>query len=99
MASTKEIKMDFNVKPIKRFVLLLDDQPSGYVAEDGVFVDHTFRTTNLDYYVVSVGSNENVDFGGGDRVVLSDENAGRKVRIDGVVFRVVRVSDIIAVVE
>lgn len=87
------------VRPIRRFVLLADDQP-GFTDVGGVLVDNMLGTDNLDYYVVAVGSEEsNPGFGVGDRVILSDPNAGRKVRIEGVVHRLVRTTDIIGVVE
>lgn len=85
------------VRPIKRFVLLVDDQPELDVG--GVVVRREFGSDYLDYMVAGVGEREEADFGVGDRVVLSDPNAGRKVRIDGAPYRVVRVSDIIAVLE
>lgn len=88
--------MEATIRPIRRFVLLLDDQPERI--EGGVIVrQEIWRRTHLDYTVVRVVEKENVDFGQGDRVVLADPNVGRPVMIDGTVFRPVRVSDIIAV--
>ena len=88
--------MEATIRPIRRFVLLLDDQPERI--EGGVIVrQEIWRRTHLDYTVVRVGEKENVDFGQGDRVVLADPNVGRTVMIDGTVFRLVRVSYIIAV--
>ena len=88
--------METTIRPIRRFVLLLDDQPERI--EGGVIIrQEIWRRTHLDYTVVRVGEKENVDFGQGDRVVLADPNVGRPVMIDGTVFRFVRVSDIIAV--
>lgn len=84
------------VRPIKRFVLLLDEQDE--TVEGGVIVMRPRGSPYLDYLVVAVGRDEKVDFGPGDRAVLKDPNAGRRVRIDGVIYRLVRVSDIIAVV-
>lgn len=87
------------VRPIRRFVLLVDDQTE-WVDANGVLVASVLGTDNLDFYVAAVGTMEkDPGFGAGDRVVLADPNAGRKVRLDGVVYRVVRVSDIIAVME
>lgn len=85
------------VRPIKRFVLLLDEQDEA--VEGGVIVMRPRGSPYLDYLVVAVGRDEKVDFGPGDRAVLSDPNAGRRVRIDGTIYRLVRVSDIVAVVE
>lgn len=85
------------VRPIKRFVLLVDDQPE--TVDGGVIVRRELGSAYLDYYVAAVGETEECDFGAGDRVLLADPNAGRKVRLDGVVYRLVRVTDIIGVVE
>ena len=87
------------VRPIRRFVLLLDDQPGEFVTPEGLVVSRGFDNVNLDYYVVSVGTDEDCGFGSGDRVVLGDPNAGRKVRLDGIVYRVVRTSDVVAVLD
>ena len=85
------------VRPIRRFVLLVDDQPE--TVDGGVIVRREFGNTYLDYYVAAVGEREECDFGAWDRVLLADPNAGRKVMLDGVVYRLVRVTDIIGVVE
>ena len=85
------------LRPIKRFVLLLDDQPE-YV-EGGIVVRKEFGCDHMDFLVVAVGEREDVDFGVGDRVVVRDPNVGRRVMLDGTVYRLVRVSDIIAMIE
>lgn len=85
------------LRPIKRFVLLLDDQPE-YV-EGGVVVRKEFGCDHMDFLVVAVGEMEDVDFGVGDRVVVRDPNVGRRVMLDGTVYRLVRVSDIMAMIE
>lgn len=85
------------VRPIKRFVLLLDDQPE-YV-DGGVVVRKDFGCNHMDFIVVAVGEREDADFGTGDRVVVRDPNVGRRVMLDETVYRLVRVSDIIAVME
>lgn len=54
---------------------------------------------NLDYTVLRVGTGEKCGFGQGDRVVLCDPDAGRKLRLDGIPMRLVRVRDVIGVVE
>jgi co-chaperonin GroES (HSP10) len=84
-----------NLRPIKRFVLLLDDQEEQL--EGGVIVNRSWGAVHLDYQVVGIGTNERCCFGVGDTVILSDPNAGRRLKLDGVVYRLVRVSDIIAV--
>lgn len=85
------------VRPIKRFVLLLDDQPE--TDEGGVIVQKAFGCDHMDFVVVRVGEEEQAGFGQGDRVVVRDPNVGRRVRIDGVVYRLVRVSDVVATIE
>lgn len=88
----------FELRPIKRFVVLLDDQDR--VTKDGeLFVDNGVWPVNMDYTVVAVGTEEKAGFGVGDKVVVSCPTVGRKVKLDGVTYRVVRVSDIIAVIE
>lgn len=86
-----------SVRPIKGFVVLLDEQDEAI--EGGVVVRRGRGSPYLDYLVVQVDGEGGVDYGVGDRVVLSDPNAGRRVRIDGVVYRVVRTDDIVAVKE
>ncbi|MCF0231620.1 MAG: hypothetical protein HUJ63_05000 [Enterococcus sp.] len=86
------------VRPIRRFALLLDDQPSR--SEGGVEIrDKGFECRHLDYVVVRVGTEESADFGQGDRVVLAHRGCGRRVTIDGTVYRLVRIDDVIAKVE
>lgn len=85
------------VRPIRRFVLLLDEQPE--VIEGGVVVRRERGVGRHDFPVVRVGEAENVDFGQGDIVVLEDPNAGRRIMLDGIVYRLVRVRDIIAIVD
>lgn len=90
--------MELNVRPIKRFVLLLDDDPDE--TRDGCVVIKTgIWRTNMDYTVVRVGSSERCDFGQGDRVVLRTPDVGRKLRLEGVPMRLVKTEDIIGVVE
>lgn len=86
------------IRPIRRFVLLLDDQGDESV-RGGVVVKNGPWAVNMDYTVVRVGSEEKVDFGQGDRVVLAHPDRGRRVRLNGVQYRLVRVSDIIGVME
>ena len=94
----RNLKMENKIRPIRRFVLVLDDPPDH--VECGVVVLHGIsRRANLDYVVVRVGEDENVDFGQGDRVILSSPDVGRPVRIDGIYYRLVRVSDVIAVIS
>lgn len=88
--------MELPVRPIRRFVLILDDPDE--TVSDGVVVRRDIWGTHMDYFVVRVGTEEKADFGQGDRVVLSSPDVGRRVKIDGITYRLVRTSDIIAVV-
>lgn len=85
------------IRPIKRFVLLLDDQE--FVKDGPVEYRKTVGCDHLDFHVVRVGTGESCDFGQGDKVLVRHPNVGRRLRLDGVVYRMVRVSDIIGVVE
>ena len=78
-------------------MLLLDDQE--VQVENGVTVLRRWGTPYLDHLVVQTGTDEDLDFGPGDRVVLDDPNAGRRVRIDGTVYRLVRRDSVVAVVK
>lgn len=89
--------MKLPVRPIRRFVLLLDDPEETVV--NGVVVKTGIWRTNMDYFVVRVGTDEDVDFGSGDRVILSSPDVGRKIRLDGVPYRLVRTTDVLAVIE
>jgi len=84
-------------RPIRRFVLLLDDQDE--TVENGVLVREDVRCRHMDFTVVRVGDREKAGFGQGDRVVVSHPDVGRRVRLDGVYYRLVRVSDVIGVLE
>ena len=81
----------FPLRPLKGYVYLLDDQPE--TTEKGVVVRRTFGAAYLDYTVVA-GSGDG--FGPGDRVLLDDANAGRRVFIDGVTYRLVKTDRLIA---
>ena len=85
------------MRPIRRFVLLLDDQDE--TAEGGVAVRESLRCRHLDFYVVRVGEREKVDFGQGSRVVVRHPDVGRRVRLDGTYYRLVRADDVVGVVE
>lgn len=87
----------WQLRPLKRFVLLYDDQPE--TVEGGIIVSGRIGTHHHDFSVVAVGTNETVDFGVGDRVVVDDPNAGRRVMIDGIVYRIMPVRHVIAVAE
>lgn len=89
--------MEGRLRPIRRFVLLLDDQPE--YDEGGVVIVKNEGCYHMDFTVVEVGTNETVDFGAGDCVILGDPNVGRRVSLGGTVYRLVRTSDIIGVKE
>ena len=63
------------LRPLHRFVLLLDDPAES--VENGVVVrlPETGWRTHMDYLVVMVGESERADFGAGDRVVRRHPNA------------------------
>jgi co-chaperonin GroES (HSP10) len=84
------------LRPIKRFVLILDDQPE-HVDGGIVLTSKAEACYHMDFTVVAVGTNETVDFGVGDRVVLENANRGRRLMLGGTVYRLVKVTDIIAV--
>lgn len=86
------------LRPIRRHVLLLDDDPFETV-DGGIVVKTGVWRVNMDYYVLRVGTEENVDFGQGDRVILRTPDVGRKLRIDGTPMRLVRTDDVIGVLE
>ena len=87
------------LRPLKRFVLLVDDPPE--TVENGVVVrlPESGWRTHMDYLVAMVGVDERADFGAGDRVVLRHPNAGRPLMWGRVPHRLVRMDDIIGVVE
>lgn len=83
------------VRPVnRRFVILVDDPD--YTVENGIVVRTPAYRTNLDYFVVR---GEGDGFGVGSRVIIDDPLAGRKIRVDGVHYRVVPVANVIGVVE
>ena len=70
---------------------MLDTQDTQ--TDGGVTVIRRRGSPYMDYLVVA--SAENLDYGPGDRVVVKDPNIGKRVRIDGTVYRLVREADII----
>lgn len=84
-------------RPLKGFVLLVDDPLES--TKDGVVVrvGEAGWRTYMDYVVAEAGTE--TAFGAGDRVVLAHPNAGRSVTLDGAPYRIVRSSDILAVAE
>ena len=80
--------------PLSSEVLLLDDPD--YTVENGVIVSTPTWRSNLDYWVVR-GSGDG--YGVGDRVILDDPVAGRKLKINKICFRVVPKDHVVAVVS
>lgn len=80
--------------PLGNEVILLDDPD--YTMENGVVVPASVWRVNMDYWVVR-GSGDG--FGTGDRVIVDDPMTGRKIKVDGVCYRVVRKDSIIGVVD
>lgn len=87
--------MSMEIRPIRKHVLLLDDPDETVV--DGVVVKTGMWRTNMDYLVIGVGTEEKAGFGQGDRVVLGDPNAGRRLKLDGIPMRLVRMAEVIGV--
>ena len=85
-------------RPLAGFVLLVDD-PRETVVEGGLAValPESGWRTYMDYVVAEAG--RETRFGAGDRVVLAHPNAGRTLTLDGAPYRLVRASDILAVVR
>lgn len=82
------------IKPLANEIIILDDPD--YTVENGVVVPTTIWRSNLDYWVVR-GSGDG--FGTGDRIILDDPMAGRKIKISGVCYRVVTKDHVIAAVD
>ena len=82
------------VCPIKGYVLLVDDPDE---VSDGGVVHESLpgRGVNMDFYAATPGPG----FGAGDLVLVSDPNAGRRIKVDGIPYRVVREDEIIGVLE
>lgn len=91
--------MSKRLRPLRKFVLLADDPVE--TVENGVVVrlPESGWRTHMDYTVVAVGVAESADFGAGDRVILRHPNAGRSLLLDKVPHRLVRVTDILAVID
>lgn len=86
-----------HVRPVEPEIMLLDDQPSRN--ENGVVVeDRLDLCTHLDYMVVRTDRRD-LGFGQGDTVILMKPDAGRRIVLDGAVYRLVKPGDIVAVVE
>ena len=91
----------FPIKPLRGTVIVYDDQPE--TRERGVVVAQAIGVRHLDFPVVAVNPHDHLDFGVGSVVVLEDPNVdgdmNHRRRLDGVVYRAVRVEHIAGVVE
>lgn len=91
----------FFLKPIKGTVIVHDDQPDTTVG--GVHIGTPFGCRHLDFTVVAVNPEDNLDFGVGSVVILDDPNVNGDLNhrrmIDGIVYRAVDIEHIIAVKE
>lgn len=82
------------VVPLKGYVLLVDDPDE--VSDGGVVhANLPGRGVNLDFYAATPGPG----FGAGDVVVISDPNAGRRIKVDGIPYRVVSEDEVVGVLE
>jgi hypothetical protein len=82
------------IRPVRKDYVILFDDPET-TEEHGVQVVHGPWKKNLDY-VVARGSGDG--FAPGSLVVLDDPNTGRKLKLNGVGYRIVPRTSIIAVV-
>lgn len=82
------------VCPIKGYVLLVDDPDE--VSDGGIIHENVpGRGVNMDFYAATPGPG----FGSGDLVLVSDPNAGRRIKVDGIPYRVVREDEVVGVLE
>lgn len=83
------------VQPLEGHAYLLDDP--AVVDENGVVsMQVGLHARHMDYVVAS---GEGEGWGPGDRVLLDDPDAGRKLRVDGVDLRIVPVERILARID
>lgn len=91
----------FFLRPVRGTVIVVDDQPGEAVG--GVVPGSPFGCWHLDFQVVAVNPEDDLDFGVGSVVVLDDPNrsgdANHRRMLDGVVYRSVPVEHIVGVVE
>lgn len=92
----------FLLTPVRGTVIVYDDQPEATVG--GIALPGTaFGCRHLDFPVVAVNPNDELDFGVGSVVILDDPNVAGDMNhrrmIDGVVYRAVPVEHIIGVKE
>lgn len=81
------------LKPFSNEIIILDDPD--YTMENGIVVPASTWRNNLDYWVVK---GEGDGYGVGDRIILDDAMAGRKIKIDKICYRVVPKEHVVAVV-
>lgn len=81
------------LKPFSNEIIILDDPD--YTMENGIVVPTSTWRNNLDYWVVK---GEGDGYGVGDRIILDDAMAGRKIKIDKICYRVVPKEHVVAVV-
>lgn len=83
--------------PVKGNVLLVDG--SDEKVEGGVIVSRSTSASYMDFVVARVSPDDHFDFGQGDRVLLDDPYAGRRIILDGAPYRLVSADHIMAVLE
>lgn len=83
------------LRPLEGTVLLYDDQP--LQERNGVLETMGANEARYMDYTVVAGRGEG--FGPGDRVVVSAPAVGKRVVVDGTVYRLVKADDVLAVLE
>lgn len=85
------------LRPLPGKVLLVDEQ-DGETVVGGIVVRRNLGCTCMDFAVAATGEGVS-EFGSGDHIVLDDPNVGERIRVDGIVYRLVDVDRVMAVVE
>ena len=95
------MKGKFFLTPRKGTVIIYDDQPGEKVG--GIIPGSEFGCHHLDFTVVAVNPDDQLDFGVGSVVLLDDPNvagdANHRRMLDNIVYRNVPIEHIIGVKE
>lgn len=87
-----------DIKPIKGSAILLEPPRTGKIVAGVALPDSCIWTLQLDF-TVAVPPPGDPGYGPGDRVLLQFAEAGRKVSLHGVTYRIVKETDIIGVLD